>query len=426
MNQVSSTSSALYQASKLIFILLSFTLWIDALTGMIQYYGSISLKLSLLYKIPMIALMILIIGAKSRWLCALIMCVILLFVIGPFTQFLSSPKVSYFINDISLAIKMVTPFIVFSFCKIISDFNPELLGKYGVRALWINFFAVLFNLIIGALGFGYPSYAGTGDGEGIGVNGFYVAGNELGGCFVLLFGFVMHYLWNQHRIYFYPMGLVTLVCGALIATKTAMVASLVLCFAIPLFNERQNFFRFTKLKAKLFIPLILLFGGIIYFIVELLEAIGLYDKMMFFLSEKGVLGIILSGRLEFSVQIIEAFESYAGVFQYLFGIGMVGMSEFFHSKYSAEVDPVDLYVYIGITGSLLVYTMLVVMILPALSVFKKGGFFPPLIILINLLLVMLAFFSGHILTSGMLGLIWGLLNALVYVKYKEDDVENEL
>ena len=288
MIPVSSTTSTLYQASKFIFILLSFTLWIDALTGMIQFYGSISLKLSLLYKIPMIALMILIIGAKSRSLCGLIMCAILLFVLGPFIQFLKSPKVSFLINDISLAIKMITPFIVFSFCKIISEYHPELLGKYGVRALWINFGAVLFNLVIGAFGFGYPSYAGTNGEEGIGVNGFYVAGNELGGCFVLLFGFVMHYLWNYRRIFFYPMGLVTLLCGALIATKTAMFASLILCFAVPVFNERRNFFKFTKLKAKLLVPLIMIFGAIVYFIVELLEAIGLYDKIIYFLNEKGI------------------------------------------------------------------------------------------------------------------------------------------
>ena len=109
----------------------------------------------------------------------------------------------------------------------------------------------------------------------------------------------------------------------------------------------------------------------------------------------------------------------------MFGIGTVGMSDYFHSKYSAEVDPVDLYVYVGVIGSTVAYVLFFVMLLPALSMFKRQRFAPPLIILINMLLLMLAFFSGHILNSGMLGLIWGLLNSLVYVKFKEDKVQYE-
>lgn len=92
------------------------------------------------------------------------------------------------------------------------------------------------------------------------------------------------------------------------------------------------------------------------------------------------------------------------------------MSDYFFTKYSAEVDPVDLFVYFGLIGSLVAYLFLFITMLPAFSVFKSDKLFPPVIVLVNIILVMLAFFSGHILNSGMLGLLWGLFNSLVFVK----------
>jgi len=417
-------SQSFYLWNKAIFILLSLILWVDALTGMIQYYGAFSLKFSLLFKLPLVLGMLIVILMKSRLVFSLILFSVLCLFIGPSYRFLSNPKVNFLVNDFSMIIKILTPFIVFYYCKIISNIFPNLLGKYGMRALWFNFYAILFNLIIGALGFGYPSYAGT-DGEaGIGVNGFYVAGNELSGCFVLLFGFVLHYLWSFKKLYYYPMAVLCIICAALIATKTAMFASLILTFGIPIFNERENIFRFTKLKVKLFAPLFVVSGLLVYFILDFLQAIGLYDKVIWILQEKGILGLILSGRIEFSEQLITAFMSFATWFEYLFGIGTIGMSDYFVRKYSAEVDPVDMFVYFGILGSLIIYSFVCFMMLPALSLLKKDRYLPPIIVLVNIILIMLSFFSGHILNSGMLGLLWGMFNSLVFIeKAKKESID---
>ena len=415
-NNLFHKSKDFYLWNKAIFILLSLILWVDALTGMIQYYGSFSIKLSLLFKLPLVLGMLIVILMKSRLVFSIILFSILCLFLGPSYRFLSNPKVSFLVNDFAMIIKILTPFIIFYYCKIISKIYPDLLGKYGVRALWYGFYAVLFNLIIGALGFGYPSYASP-DGEGgIGVNGFYVAGNELSGCFVLLFGFVLHHLWNFKKNYFYPMALICILCAALIATKTAMFASLILAFGVPVFNERENIYRLTKLKIKLFVPLFVVSALLIYFILDLLQAIGLYDKVLWILKEKGVLGLILSGRIEFSEQIIAAFMSFATWFEYLFGIGTIGMSDYFFSKYSAEVDPVDIFVFFGVFGSIIIYSLTWFMMLPAFTLLKKDRYLPPIIVLVNIILIMLSFFSGHILNSGMLGLLWGMFNSLVFIE----------
>ena len=404
---------------KAIFVSLSFLLWVDAFTGMIQFYAGIDLKLSLLYKLPLIGALIFIIGLYSRAAFSLILLSILILIVGPLYRFSFDPKIGFLANDISLAIKLISPFIAFTFCKAVARQFPTILGEYGIRVLWINFYAVLFNLMVGALGFGYPSYSGGENGEGIGVNGFYVAGNELSGCYVLLFGFALHSLWNSKRIFYYPMSLITLICGALIATKTAMFASLLLVFAIPIFNERENIFRLTKLKVKLFLPLFFVIGLAVYFIIDFLIVVGLYDKVIWVIQEKGVWGLILSGRVEFSHQILDAFFAESGWFEHLFGIGTIGMSDYFNTKYSAEVDPVDIFVYFGIFGSVIIYIFTVFMMLPTLHLINKAKYLPPIILLVNILLLMLSIFSGHILNSGMLGLLWGMFNGLVYVKMIE-------
>ncbi|XQW85921.1 hypothetical protein ACOYR1_04030 [Thalassotalea piscium] len=404
---------------KAIFIALSFILWIDAFTGMIQFYAGVDLKLSLIYKLPLIGALIVVIGLYSRLTFSLILLSIFILILGPLYRFSFDPKIGFLANDLSLAIKLITPFIAFYFCRIVATQFPNIIGSYGIKALWINFYAVVFNLIIGALGYGYPSYSGGENGEGIGVNGFYIAGNELSGCFVLLFAFVMHSLWNSKRFFYYPMSVFTLICGALIATKTAIFASLLLVFAIPIFNERENIFKLTKLKVKLFLPLFVIVALAVYFIIDFLMVVGLYDKVIWVIEEKGIWGLILSGRVEFSNQVLEVFFWSSGWFEYLFGIGTIGMSDYFNTKYSAEVDPVDIFVYFGVLGSVIVYMYTIIMMLPSLRLLNKNKYLPPIIVLVNILLLLLSVFSGHILNSGMLGLLWGMFNGLVYVKIVE-------
>ena len=215
------------------------------------------------------------------------------------------------------------------------------------------------------------------------------------------------------------MSFITLICGALIATKTAMFASLILVFIIPVVNERDRIFLLTKLKVKLFLPLIIVSGAILFFIIDFLTAIGLYDKIIWVIQEKGVWGLILSGRIEFSNQILDAYFESSKWFEYLFGIGTIGMSDYFNTKYSAEVDPVDIFVYFGVIGSFIVYTFTIFMLLPSLLLLKTKKYFPPIIVLVNIVLLMLSIFSGHILNSGMLGLLWGMFNGLIYVKVVE-------
>ena len=196
----------------------------------------------------MLFLMLVVIGAKNLQIHAVILISIFILMIGPFKFFTKKHELSYILTDFAMAFKMLTPFIVFSFCKIVSEVFPRLFNHYVFYALKLNFLAIVVNLMLGIFGYGYKSYA-IGE-DGVGINGFYVAGNELGGAIVVLFGFMLHYFWVYRKNYYYFFAAFTLFCGLIVSTKSAILSVLLLCLAIPLFNERQGIFKITTLKLR--------------------------------------------------------------------------------------------------------------------------------------------------------------------------------
>lgn len=397
---------------KVALILVSYSLWVDALTGFLNFYVSESVKLSLLYKLVMLVLMLVVIGARNLQLHAVILLSICVLMLGSINFFLHTPELIFLINDLSLTLKMITPFIVFSFCKIVSEVFPGLFNQYAIFALRLGLLAVVLNLMIGILGFGYKSYS-IGEG-GVGIKGFYVAGNELGGAIVILFGFALHFVWNYKKKYFYFTALFSLFCGLLVSTKAVMLSTLLLCIAIPFCNGRRNLF-----KLKFIIPAFLLFLFVLSFWQELFEWFGIYEKLLYTFEHNGIRGVIYSGRLDFTEAILSSFFDYAGIFEYLFGIGILGISHICPDKYFAEIDFVDMFTTIGIVGSLLIYFLHLSMLRILIKDSSIQNFAVPIIVLVNALLILLSFFSGHIFNSGLIGPIWGLFNALAFLKLKQ-------
>ncbi|HAD47901.1 MAG TPA: hypothetical protein DCF92_03575 [Idiomarina sp.] len=402
----------------------SLLLWVDTVTGAAQWLGLPLTVFSVLFKMPLIALMLLMLGAFRPSILIGFLAVIVILMIGPTLQFLERPKPSFLFNDISLTLKILTPLITFFYCRLMIKLYSDVAGRLIIRALWINLAAIIFNLSAGVAGLGYPSYAPAGGGQAIGINGFYVAGNELGACFVLLYGFALHYSWNRTFKMYLIMALAAVVSGLLIATKTAMLSSFLLIFAIPLFNERENLTKLTSLKIKVFIPMLVALIAVVVFISQLLQAVGLYEKFVWIVQEKGVLTLILSGRDEFARLVLDGFQLMASTFNYFFGIGTSGISEIYSVKYKAEIDPIDIFVVFGMVGLIVCAVSLVAMNIEAFRKIRTPHFFAPAIVAVNLVFVVLIFVSGHILYSGMLGMLWGMLNSLAFIHRTQEDINH--
>lgn len=399
--------------------MLSFYLLADIASGFFVLQIGIDLKISLLYKMVLFVCLLLMIARYQFNVFIVLLSVISLLLVSPVVELFRLPVIEFFVADVAAVIKILMPLSVFIYFASVYRVNSAFVEKWIKFGLWSNFTILLTNLAVGAMGFGRASYTLSND-ETAGSNGYIYAANELGAALIVLLGFALHMFWNRYRKYYIGMALLTLLCGVLVATKTAMLAAFLLVFLVPLFNERQVFFRLTWLKMKLFVPAFILLVTLIIFIVDFLKGLGLYDKMVWVLSQKGVVGVIWSGRNDFSADLLSIYVNQSTLFQQIFGQGGGGVAEHVGLKYSAEVDAVDTLVWFGFFGLLICLAMPIYFIRRAAKTFLNGdSIYAPCVLLVNLLLLFLSQLSGHVWMSGTLGISLGLLNALLLLEDKK-------
>jgi len=401
---------------RLILWMMSFYLLADIASGFFVLQIGIDLKLSLIYKLVLFILLLSMIARYQFTTFLILWCVIAILLLSPTVEYFRLPVLAFYIADTSLVIKLLMPLIVFIYLSIIHQIIPSYTIKWITFALWANFTILIGNLALGGLGFGRPSYQLAGDAT-VGSNGYIYAANELGAAFVVLFGFALHMVWNYHRKFYILVALFTLACGVLVATKTAMLASFLLVFLIPVFNERDRFFKLTKLKIILFLPAFCIVAAVVFFITDFLKAIGSYDHIMWILSQKGIIGILWSGRDEFSADLLDIYIQQSTLFQQIFGQGGGGVAEHVGLKYSAEVDAIDALVWFGFFGLIICLSINLFFIVKSAQLFQfRTSLMAPCVLLVNIILLFLSQFSGHVWMSGTLGIGLGLLNALLLLE----------
>jgi len=403
---------ALFQ---LTFLMIACSLIVDSVNGFFLLGLGIDPKLSASYKLLLLVLVLFQIGAHSvRALAALLACIVVL-LIGSLFSLMKTLDAGAFINDFITVLKVTTAFIIFVYCVLICRHWPELVQKYGKWCCHLSFVVLSLNLILGVLGFGFSSY-GSADSEGsnqIGVKGFFYAGNEVSGLFILFFGTTLHLLWQRSKIGYFIFTPLVFIAGVLVATKSAMLSAVFLVFAIPLFNERNRLLNLTWLKVKILLPIVLLGIVLLLVLVPVLEATGLWDRFAWFYQKKGVIGIIMSGRDEFVINAMVAFQQFASLSEILFGFGRGGLGLI--TKDSMEIDPIDLYLWFGIAGGMFFLFILVLFFrVSYLATKAKHSLWGPSILVINIVLFGVSVIAGHILTSGMLAPFIGLLNGMAY------------
>jgi len=394
------------------FIMLAGGLWVDMFTGFFVLEVGLDLKLSLIYKLIMLFVIFNIITMLSIRVATVVFFILtgLLFSTG--VMFLNFGQLNLFLKDLAAALKLIVPVTIFSYLFLIAKYDLNILIKWGRLALWSNFIALNVNLFIGLLGFGYKSYE-FGNGEGIGINGYYTAGNELGGVFVLFFSYALIRAWDKNKFLYLLLSILTLIWGVLIATKTTILSSILLVSLIPIFAERNLFFFLTPLK--LILTSFLLFMSVFSYIYisPMLSSLTIWERFVWIYESKGILGLILSGRELYSTNLLVIFSEKYSVVQWLFGAGVSGIMQY-TDKFSAEIDIVDIFVWLGSFGVFIMLITLFLFIWHSYQALKiSSSQYAPAAAVSNIILISLSFLSGHIITSGILGFGWALLNGMV-------------
>jgi hypothetical protein len=392
--------------------LLPLFLLVDCVNGaLLQLYGS-SYGLSALYKLVLLAAMALATWLyRPGWVLALAL-LLLLMLTGPALHW---PQLAlrWMLADVQLAVKVLSPLLAFGYFIALRQRAPQQSGRLLRYCLALSALVVLGNALLGALGFGFSAYQPL-DGVAqsfLGIKGFFYSTNELSAVLLLLSCALLCLSWPAHKAAYAVIAIIAVLLALSLLTKTGLFGVLLLVLLVPLLLQDAQFWRRQKTRLLLLAlsALVILLLAIIN-AETLLRALGIYDKLSFVYQQRGISGIVLSSRDYYASRIWQSVAEHYPDWQRWLGVGQGGVALHL-KKYFAELDWFDITIFYGAAGLGAVLVTFAVFIRHSWQHCGVGA--GRVLLLLNLLLLVVSSLAGHILTSGMVWLLWALCNALL-------------
>lgn len=388
------------------FSLIDYALWgmffiwliIDSITGFFIFIGH-NIPLSQLFKLFIIFLIIVRLHKNKSNFCFFYL---LLFYIVWYFLHLALINEN-FTNAVSILLKflsIVFLYLYFRFCVINFQDKTIINARKTLVIAWI---IVAFNVVLGLLGYGIPSY---GENEkDMGVKGFFYAGNELGGIMAVIVPFIVYLV--KVRLSGYKTAvayiIITLI-GVLIGTKSCILVTLLSVFIVPLLYTS------TKNRLRILLCFVIIIIALISIISPFFDTISIsaIDRWTYFYNTGGLTQLIFSGRDEFWEMKKEAF-FYSPFFTQMFGMGVEGKA--------VERDHLDSLIsfgYIGLFAVLLFFFYLLFVAIKS----RKNNSLMKVVIFSDLLVLGIGYMAGHVWYSAMASIYIALFNSFSFVKYK--------
>lgn len=384
-------------------------LWIDCVNGVLMRIG-IGISISQLYKMALLAGMLLFLLWKNTTYFLISFGLILFFLVPLLFKSIFTGETRGVVGDFGYNLKLILFPISFLFFASL-DYNQEKSIKLRNTFAWSNFTLIAINILLGVLGIGYSQYNGP-EGGGIGGRGFFFAGNEVAGIFVL-FGGVCWYLtkkWNG--IIRFSFFVFLLLLGVMNASKTAILGIIIIIALTELpslIKKRMSFGQFLGVLLLPFLAFAIV-AGIYYGI----QATGLIDRISFFYQRMDLLTFILSGRNEMVEGALKFYTDIYNLWDFLFGIGngeFVTLMGKYHNK--AQIIEIDFFDLLFINGMLGLGLILSIYAMVTMKSIYEGMKVKTPYWAINLVLILISMMAGHIFNSAMLGISLGFFNGLV-------------
>lgn len=314
--------------------------------------------------------------------------------------------------DVPVALRVLLLPLIFAFAIGQIRENTARFERLATLTLTINFVLVCASILAGPLGFGLPTYAST----GLGFKGYFVAGNELSAVLIVSAAFILSTAWRNSSASRYVLASVLSVLAAvLLATKAAILASIIICVAIPVLgNDRM------RVAPRVVAAALMVFAGLVlsvYLLREPLISTALGQRLIFVYERVGLVDLVFSGRLEFFERYIASLRDTGGIWDALIGFGSSNLLG--SGPTSVELDFVDVAIVSGMPVAATMLVAATALVLASLTrvrshPYAAGAF------LANVLLLFFALTAGHVWTSGMLGIGWMLLHTLGTVAHNAD------
>lgn len=283
-----------------------------------------------------------------------------------------------------------------------------------------SFIFLIFNFVLGFLGFGYGMYRNAE--VQIGTKGFIFAGNEIS-LAIILSGAILQMKFIEQREYkkLIFVSILMLSMSALLTSKVSIIASILITFCFPFIKVSKQL-KYLKLQRQdfYFSTLILIFIPIVSigFIYYALFISNLMDRLSYFYDKVDLLTLIFSHRNIWAIEALNVFYYKYSFFEYFFGTSQSWFA-FISDHKMVEIDFIDFLMTYGIVGVFFSYGFLGFIFYKLIKNKYYNPYYGYLFFMLFLLIGM-SLTSGHIINSGVAGALIGSL--LTLVNYKKENI----
>ena len=294
--------------------------------------------------------------------------------------------------------------VVFIYYAAVVIFKSENISEKKIHTIfYLNSIVLLLNIYVGLLGIGYYAYENN-----LGCKGFIYAHNEMSGMQAVLFGVSYYFIYDRYaskKMLLLLVNCFLLVAALLVATKAGILLVLLCLILVPWVHMKNGIlYSFLRMSKKKLIILFSIICLISYYGYVLLDYSGAIGRWTYFFDKNGVKAIYSSRDIFWEEEKTEWEEGNLGV--KLFGMG---------GSRTVEMDQADTLLNYGIVGIIIVYSFYFLLTVKA---FRKRKINPYAYFVFGMDVFILAAscFAGHLLFSGLMGIPFALMNALIYKK----------
>ena len=294
--------------------------------------------------------------------------------------------------------------VVFIYYAAVVIFKSESISEKKIHAIfYLNSIVLLLNIYVGLLGIGYYAYENN-----LGCKGFIYAHNEMSGMQAVLFGVSYYFIYDRYaskKMVLLLVNCFLLVAALLVATKAGILLVLLCLILVPWVHMKNGIlYSFLRMSKKKLIILFSIVCLISYYGYVLLDYSGAIGRWTYFFDKNGVNAIYSSRDIFWEEEKTEWEEGNLGV--KLFGMG---------GSRTVEMDQADTLLNYGIVGIIIVYSFYFSLVVKACRK-RKINPYAYFVFGMDVFILAASCFAGHLLFSGLMGIPFALMNALIYKK----------
>ena len=381
------------------YIIISFILiqpLIDLITGVFLHLN-INFTISIIYKFIFL-LFIIILSLYNNKKYIYIYLIYLLFIIIYSINILLFKNSNYFIE-----IKEVFRYLYYPIL-LISLYNLKEYIHISKLSLIVSVFIyILLIFVPNIFNIGYSSYAIT----KVGSAGFYYSANEISGIISLISPLIFLYLFKKKNILFKIIALIIyLYVIVSIGTKTPLLVLLITMLILLIYFYNRNiklknykyiFSSFLVLLVSVFLLIIIIPKSNFYKNINThLDYLEVDEVSDIITNNRFVDHFIFSERLTFLTRNLNKYNN-SNIVSKMFGLGFVNKNNKYYKL--VEMDYFDILFNLGFIGFIIYFIPIIYIFYKLFSEEKKFNYNNLIINISIFLIIILSFFTGHIITS---------------------------